>query len=124
MLVERIADGYAAMDHTSEKSAPDCEDATRDDKGRWPGNAQASSLYDPGEERDLRVDKGALHALHKLLARTRLQAHSSLMEDDQRRAAVEQECGEPPQPLALYHERSFLASPQLHAVPNNHAFLP
>ena len=100
MLVERSADGYAAMDHTSEKSAPDCEDATRDDKGRWPGNAQASSLYDPGEERDLRVDAGALHALHKLLARIRLQAHSSLVDDDHRSAAIEQEYGEPPHPLA------------------------
>ncbi len=50
----------------------------------------------------MRVHEGALHALHRLLARTRLQAHGSLTEDRERRAAIKQDCGQSSQTLILH----------------------
>ena len=91
--------GYAAMAGTSEDSAPGSDGTSKDDSGPWPGNTQSSSLYTSGEEGDFRVDQSALHALHELLGRTRLQAHNCLVEDDRHRAAIEQACGEPPRSL-------------------------
>ncbi len=83
------------MDSTSRKYAPGSRPSAQEIEGYRPDNAQFSSLYQ-SDERGLREHEGALHALQKLLASTRLQAHSSLTADRERRAAIKQECGQSP----------------------------
>ena len=97
-----IANEHAAMDSTSRKYAPGNRSAIENVEGYWPDDAQPSGLYQ-SDERGLREHEGALRALQKLLASTRLQAHSSLTADRECRAAIKQECGQSPLDL-LYHK--------------------
>lgn len=69
------------------------ENAHQDGEGPWHEKPFANGIYHLDGDENLQLDQRALCALQQLLARTRLQAHTSAKESEERRAAIKEESG-------------------------------
>ena len=69
------------------------ETAHQDSEGPWRERPYANGIYHLDGDEILQLDQRALCALQQLLAKTRLQSHTSAKESEERRAAIKEASG-------------------------------